>query len=84
MTFTLEEFYKLYVRKIVRLHGVSVSIVSEWEIQVYGSCLEEFLASHGDTIDDKHNFSSLDERSVREDHPNFRGHATGMRPRSQG
>ena len=27
MTFTLEEFYKLYVWEIVRLHGVLVSIV---------------------------------------------------------
>ena len=26
MTFTLEEFCKLYIREIVRLHGVSVSI----------------------------------------------------------
>ena len=29
MTFTLEEFYRLYIREIVRLHGVSVSIVSD-------------------------------------------------------
>ena len=29
MTFTLEEFYRLYVREIVRLHGVLVSIVSD-------------------------------------------------------
>ena len=29
MTFTLEEFCKLYIREIVRLHGVSVSIVSD-------------------------------------------------------
>ena len=27
ITFTLEEFYRLYVREIVQLHGVSVSIV---------------------------------------------------------
>ena len=27
MTFTLEKFYKLYMREIVRLHGVLVSIV---------------------------------------------------------
>ena len=27
MTFTLEEFFKLYMREIVRLHGVPVSIV---------------------------------------------------------
>ena len=28
MTFTIEEFCRLYVREIVRLHGVPVSIVS--------------------------------------------------------
>ena len=50
--------------------------------QVYGSFLGEFPASHGDTIDDEHNFSSLDRRSVREDHPDVRGHATGMCPGS--
>ena len=29
MTFTLEEFCKLYIREMVRLHGVPVSIVSD-------------------------------------------------------
>ena len=29
MTFTLEEFYWLYIREIVRLYGVPVSIVSD-------------------------------------------------------
>ena len=48
--------------------------------QVYSLLLEEFPASHGDTVDDEHCFSSIDERSVREDHPNIKGHAIGMRP----
>ena len=39
---------------------------------------------HGDIVDDEHNFSSPEGRSVKEDHPDFGGHATGMRPRSQG
>ena len=29
MIFTLEEFYRLYIWEIVRLHGVSVSLVSD-------------------------------------------------------
>ena len=29
MTFTLEDFERLYIREIVRLHGVLVSIVSD-------------------------------------------------------
>ena len=29
MTFTLLEFFRMYIREIVRLHGVSVSIVSD-------------------------------------------------------
>ena len=51
---------------------------------VYSSFLGEFPVSHGDTVDDEHNFSSSNGRSVREDHPDVRGHATGICPRSQG
>ena len=38
--------------------------------------------SYGDTVDDEHCFSSLDGWSVREDHPDVRGHAASMHPRS--
>ena len=34
--------------------------------------------SHGNTVDDEHCFLSSDEWSVREDHPDFRGHAMSM------
>ena len=47
--------------------------------QVYSLFLGEFPTSHGNTVADEHFFSSLDGRLVREDHPEFRGHATGMR-----
>ena len=33
MTFTIEEFCRLYIREIVRLHGVFVSIVSDWDLR---------------------------------------------------
>ena len=46
--------------------------------QVYDSFLGEFPTSHGNTVDDEHYFSSSDGRLVIEDHPDFRGHATGM------
>ena len=29
MIFTLEEFYRLYIREIIRLHGLPVSVVSD-------------------------------------------------------
>ena len=37
--------------------------------EVYNSFLGEFPASHGDTVYDEHCFSSLDGRSIGEDHP---------------
>ena len=40
--------------------------------------------SHRDTVDDEHWFSSSNGRSDLENYPDFRGYATGMRPRSQG
>ena len=33
MTFTLEEFCRLYIREIVRLHGVPVSILSDRDLK---------------------------------------------------
>ena len=48
--------------------------------QIYGSFLEEFPASHEDTVGDEHCFSSLDGQSVRKDHPDLRGHAMCMHP----
>ena len=75
MTFTLEEFCKLYIREIVRLHGVLVSIVSDWDPRFTAHFCESFQR------DDEQCFSSSNGQSVREDNLDFRGHATSMRPR---
>ena len=42
MTFTLEEFCRLYVREIVRLHGVPVSIVSDRDPKIMAHFWESF------------------------------------------
>ena len=76
MAFTLEEFCRLYIREIIRLHGVPISIVSDRDPRFMAHFWGEFPTSHGDTVDDEHSFSSSDGRPVRADHPNMRGHAT--------
>ena len=42
MTFTLKEFYGLYIREIVRLHRVSVFIVSDRDPRFTAHFLESF------------------------------------------
>ena len=47
MTFTLEEFCRLYIREIVRLHGVPVSIVSDWDPQFTAQLWKGFQKAMG-------------------------------------
>ena len=42
MTFTLEEFCRLYIREIVRLHGVPVSIVLDRDPKFMTHFFESF------------------------------------------
>ena len=80
MTFTLEEFYRLYIRDIVSVTWTTSLYSIGPGSQVYSSFLGELPASHRDTVDDEHHFSSPDEWSVKEDHPDVRRHATSMSP----
>ena len=77
MTFTLQELCRLYIREIVRLHGVLVSIVSNMDPR-FTTLLEKFPKGYGDTIDDEYCVSSVDKWSIRENHTGFRGHAASM------
>ena len=43
--------------------GTSIHCIESGS-QVYGSFLENFSTSHGDTVDDEHIFSSPDGRSI--------------------
>ena len=47
MTFTLEEFFKLYIREIVRLHGVPVSIISNKDPRFMAHCWRSFQKAMG-------------------------------------
>ena len=47
MTFTLEEFCRLYVREIVQLHGVPMSIVSDWDPRFTTHFWESFQRAMG-------------------------------------
>ena len=47
MTFTLEEFCKLYIREIVRLHGVPISIVLDWDPRFTAQFWKSFQRAMG-------------------------------------
>ena len=47
MTFTLERFCRLYIREIVRLHGVPVSIVSDRDPKFTAHCWKSFQKAMG-------------------------------------
>ena len=47
MTFTLKEFYRLYIREIVRLHGVSVFIVSDKDPRITAHFWKSFQKAMG-------------------------------------
>ena len=83
MTFTLEEFYRLYIREIVRLHGVLVSIVSDRNPRITAHFWKSFQKAMGTQLTMSTFFVlTIDRWSVGEDHTGFRGHDVSMRPES--
>ena len=73
MTFTLEEFCRLYIWEIVWLHGVPISIVLDQDPRFTTHIWKSFLRVMG---------TQLMMSIAFHPHPDFRRHATGMRPRS--
>ena len=56
----------VYMRDSPVTWSASIHIIGSGS-HVYDSFLGEFPTSHGDMVDDEHNFSSLDGLSVKED-----------------
>lgn len=48
---SVEKMTQLYVKEIVRLHGVSVSIVSDWDSRYMSQLWVEFQKSLGSQLD---------------------------------
>ena len=85
MTFTFEEFDRLYIREIVQLYGVSVSIISDRDPRFMAQFWRSFQRAMGTHMhEDEYSVSSIDGRTVKEDYPGFGGHAVSIRPGLQG
>ena len=77
MTFTLEEFCRLYIREIVQLHGVLVSIVLDRDPKFTAYFWKSFQKAMGTQL-------SLSTTFILRQMVSRRGHAACMCPRSQG
>ena len=82
MTFTLEQFCRLYIREIVLLHGVSFSIVSDRDPRFTTHFWKSFQRAKGTQLMMSTAFQSTNRRPIGVDYTGFRGHAASMCPRS--
>ena len=69
MTFTLEEFWRLYIWEIVRLHRVLVSIVSNWDPRFTAHFWKSFQRSMGTQLMMSTIFHPHTDGQSEEDHP---------------
>ena len=60
----LERFFRLYIREIVRLHGVPASIVSDRDPRLAAHFWKSFQKGYGHTVDYEYNVPPSDRWSV--------------------
>ena len=82
MTFALERFCRLYIREIVQLHGLPVSIVSDRDLRFMVHFWKSFQKVMGTRLMMSTAFHPQTDGQSEEDYTGIRGYATSMRPRS--
>ena len=81
MTLTFERFCLVYIREIVRLHGVPISIVSDRDPRFTTDFWKSFQKAMGTWLTMSTAFHPQTDGQS-EDHTGVRGHATSIRPGS--
>jgi len=77
-TFTFELLTNLYIKEIVRLHGVPLSIVSNRDTKCRISLLAWFSKSNGHRTTFKDNLPPSDGWTIRKNHSNFGGYVESL------
>ena len=74
----MNKYVEIYVKEIVRLHGIILSIVSDRDSRFTSSFWKKLTQSIGHQICIQYCFSSLDRQTIRERKPDVGGYAIGM------
>ena len=76
-TYRVDEWAQLYIKEIVRLHGVPVSIVSDWDTR-FTSQFWKSSESTRNSVEVQYSVPSSNERTDRKAEPDFRGYVASM------